>query len=205
MTLKKKLYRILLFFVAMAAGSAAAANAQIVGGAIRGTVRDSTGAALSGATVTVRQTDTGATRTLLTSSDGSYAAPLFNLWPVQNGPELLSNGNPSGIAEAFSHPPQHINEDFGTTRFDDNLGSKDLLFAVYTVDASAATSPSANPLSCVNESLREQVASIQEQHDISPSLLNTARFGYSRASYFFTSPSRATLNCAPANRINPEM
>ena len=116
----------------------------------------------------------------------SAVAPLLNLWPVENGPELLSNGNPSGIAEAFSHPPQHINEDFGTTRFDDNLGSKDLLFAVYTVDASSATSPSANPLSYVNENLREQVASIQEQHVISTSLLNTARFGYSRGSYFFT-------------------
>ncbi len=112
--------------------------------------------------------------------------PLLNLWPVQNGPELLSNGNPSGIAEAFSHPPQHINEDFGTVRFDSNLGNKDLLFAAYTVDASAATTPSANPLSYVNENLREQVASVQEQHVFSPSLLNTARFGYSRASYFFT-------------------
>ena len=115
----------------------------------------------------------------------SAVAPLLNLWPVQNGPELLSNGNPSGIAEAFSHPPQHINEDFGTARFDDNLSNKDLLFAVYTVDSSAATTPSANPLSYVNENLREQVASIQEQHVVSPSLLNTARFGYSRASYFF--------------------
>ena len=64
--------------------------------------------------------------------------------------------------------------------------SKDLLFAVYTVDDSAANTPSANPLSLVNESLREQVASVQEQHVFSPSLLNTARFGYSRASYFFT-------------------
>jgi hypothetical protein len=116
----------------------------------------------------------------------SAVAPLFNLWPVQNGPELLSNGNPSGIAEAFSHPPQHIQEDFGTTRLDDNLSSKDLLFAVYTVDDSRADTPSANPLSLVNESLREQVASVQEQHVFSPSLLNTARFGYSRASYFFT-------------------
>ncbi len=112
--------------------------------------------------------------------------PLLNLWPVQNGPELLANGNPSGIAEAFSHPPQHIQEDFGTTRFDDNLGSKDLLFAVYTVDDSRANTPSSNPLSLVNESLREQVASVQEQHVFAPTLLNTARFGYSRASYFFT-------------------
>ena len=44
----------------------------------------------------------------------------------------------------------------------------------------------ANPLSLINESLREQVASVQEQHVFSPSLLNTARFGFSRASYFFT-------------------
>jgi hypothetical protein len=111
----------------------------------------------------------------------SAVAPLLALWPVQNGPELGS-----GIAEAFSHPPQHIREDFGTTRFDDNLSGKDLLFAVYTIDDSSANTPSQNPLSLVNESLREQVASVQEQHVFSPSLLNTARFGYSRASYFFT-------------------
>jgi len=117
----------------------------------------------------------------------SSVAPLLNLWPSPvGGTELLSNGNPSGIAEVFSHPPQHIREDFGTARFDDNLSGKDLLFAVYTVDDSAANTPSANPLSLINESLREQVSSAQEQHVFSPSLLNTARFGYSRASYFFT-------------------
>ena len=114
--------------------------------------------------------------------------PLFALWPVANGPELGK-----GIAEAFSHPKQKIREDFGTTRFDDNLGAKDLLFAVYTVDDSTANTPSQNPLSLVNESLREQVASIQEQHVFSPSLLNTARFGYSRASFFFTGYSPVNL------------
>lgn len=112
--------------------------------------------------------------------------PLLALWPVQNGPELLSNGHPSGIAQAFSHPPQHIREDFGTTRLDANLSGNDLLFAVYTVDDSTADTPTANPLSLVDESLREQVASVQEQHVFSASLLNTARIGFSRASYFFT-------------------
>ena len=120
-------------------------------------------------------------------------APLLNLWPQANGPELLSSGQPSGIAEAFSHPPQHIHEDFGTTRFDANLSGKDLLFAVYTADDSAANTPSQNPLSLVNESLREQVTSVQEQHVFSPSLLNTARFGYSRASYFFTGLTPVTI------------
>jgi hypothetical protein len=107
--------------------------------------------------------------------------PLLALWPTANGPDIGS-----GIAEAFNHPKQHIREDFGTTRLDDNLGGKDLLFAVYTVDDSAANTPSQNPLSYIDESLREQVASIQEQHVFSPNLLNTARFGFSRASFAFT-------------------
>ena len=115
-------------------------------------------------------------------------APLFALWPAQNGPDLGS-----GIGEAFSHPPQHIREDFGTTRLDDNIRSNDLLFAVYTVDDSSANTPSQNPLSLVDENLREQVLSVQEQHVITPSLLNTARIGFSRASYFFTGYSPANL------------
>ncbi|MBV8817049.1 MAG: carboxypeptidase regulatory-like domain-containing protein, partial [Acidobacteriaceae bacterium] len=108
-------------------------------------------------------------------------ASLLNLWPVQNGPSLGS-----GIGEAFSHPLQKIREDFGTTRFDYNLSNRDTLFGVYTIDDSYANTPSINPLSGVLESLREQVASVQEQHVFSPSLLNTARFGFSRAGYFFT-------------------
>jgi hypothetical protein len=111
----------------------------------------------------------------------SASQALLSLWPVQNGPELGS-----GIAEAFSNPLQTIREDFGTTRADYNISNKDLLFGVYTIDDSDANTPSANPLSSVVEALREQVASVQEQHVFSPSLLNTARFGYSRAAYVFT-------------------
>jgi len=117
----------------------------------------------------------------------SAVAPLLALWPVQNGAELLTAGGlPSGIAYAYSNPPQHIREDFGTTRFDDNITDRDLFFAVYTIDDSIAHTPSANPLSTVEENLREQVLSLQEQHVFSPNLLNTARFGFSRASYYFT-------------------
>jgi hypothetical protein len=107
--------------------------------------------------------------------------PLLALWPVQNGSDLGG-----GIAEAFSNPLQKIREDFGTSRADYNISDKDLLFGVYTIDDSDANTPSANPLSYVPEALREQVASIQEQHVFSAKLLNTARFGYSRAAYFFT-------------------
>ncbi len=107
--------------------------------------------------------------------------PLLALWPV--GTVELGQG----IAEAFSNPPQHVREDFGTTRIDWNISPNDLAFAAYTVDDSDATTPSANPYSSIFERLREQVFSVQEQHVISPHLLNTFRFGYSRAEFFFNS------------------
>jgi len=105
--------------------------------------------------------------------------PLLALWPV--GTTELG----SGIAEAFSNPAQHVREDFGTTRVDDNLSQKDLFFSVYTVDDSNATTPTTNPYASIYERLREQVISAQEQHVFSPTLLNTARFGYSRAAFYF--------------------
>jgi hypothetical protein len=113
--------------------------------------------------------------------------PLLALWPVANGPELLNpNGTPSGIAEAFANPPQHVREDFGTTRVDANLTANDLLFGVYTADDSDANTPSQNPYSTIYERLREQVVSAQEQHVFSPNLLNTLRVGFSRGAYYFT-------------------
>lgn len=107
--------------------------------------------------------------------------PFLNLWPVQN----IANDVQPGISEWIGTSPQHLREDFGTTRFDANLTPNDLLFAVYTVDDSTAHTPSQDPYSVVDEYLREQVFSVQEQHVFSPRLLNTARFGYSRASFFF--------------------
>ena len=110
--------------------------------------------------------------------------PLLNLWPVANGPEVLTNGAASGIAEYIGAAPQHIREDFGTTRFDQNIGGKDSFNAIYTVDDSTAITPSADPHSYVNESLREQVLSAQEQH-IFARVVNIARVGYSRSSFYF--------------------
>ena len=117
--------------------------------------------------------------------------PFLNLWPVANGPEIGG-----GIAEAFSSPAQHIREDFGTVRLDNNLTPNDLLFAVYTVDDSTANTPTQNPLSLIEESLREQVLSLQEQHVFSARLLNTFRAGFSRASFFFLGSVPADVQAA---------
>jgi hypothetical protein len=51
------------------------ANAQTFRGTILGTVTDSSGAAISGATVTVKNTGTGLVRTVTTDNDGNYSTP----------------------------------------------------------------------------------------------------------------------------------
>ena len=111
--------------------------------------------------------------------------PLLNLWPVANGPEILQNGAATGIATYTGTAPQRIRENFGTTRLDYNLSAKDNAYAAYTIDDSNATTPSANPYSYVDERLREQVLSVQEQHIFSPNFLNIARIGYSRSNFYF--------------------
>jgi hypothetical protein len=107
--------------------------------------------------------------------------PLLKLWPVANGPELGG-----GIAVAYNNPKQAIREDFGTTRFDQTFSDKDSLAAVYTIDDSAANTPSVNPLSLVDLTLRSQVASLSETHIFTPNVINKATLGFSRAAYYFT-------------------
>ena len=128
---------------------------------------------------------------------------LLGLWPVANGPELLtSTGGNSGIAKAFSNPPQHIREDFGTVRVDHTISDKDSFAIVYTVDDSGAHSPTANPLSVADVFLREQVASASETHIFSPNFINKATFGFSRGGFYFTSGVDGAASAVPGGWIN---
>ena len=113
---------------------------------------------------------------------------LLNAWPIApaNAPDFPVSSQ-GGIAEDFLSPLQTIREDFGTTRLDHIFSGKDSAAAVYTVDDSGAVT--ATPFDAfftdiVN--LREQVFSLQETHVFSKSAVNTARFGFSRAGYFYT-------------------
>jgi hypothetical protein len=65
--------------LALAAPAIAAPQAQAANGNIEGIVRDTTGAALPGVTVTATNMDTGATRTSLTNEEGVYRAVLLSL------------------------------------------------------------------------------------------------------------------------------
>lgn len=64
-----------LFILVALLMAGAAAEAQTFRGTILGTVTDTSGAAVAGATVTVKNADTGLTRTVVTADDGSYSAP----------------------------------------------------------------------------------------------------------------------------------
>jgi hypothetical protein len=115
--------------------------------------------------------------------------PLLNLWPTPapGTLELTIKGQPYGISQIFSSPLQTIREDFGTTRLDHTFSQKDSLAAIYTIDdGDDVTATAGDPYSSDLVTLREQVVSLEETHVFSPTLLNTARFGFSRAGYFFT-------------------
>src|SRR6267142_1735579 len=109
--------------------------------------------------------------------------PLLNLWPTPpaGAPDF------SGIAEVFGSPLQTIREDFGTARLDHIFSQRDTLSGIYTIDdGQDFTSTPLDPFSSDVVTLREQVATLEETHVFSPALVNSARFGFSRAGYFFT-------------------
>ena len=75
---------------------------------LNGTVKDSSGAVLPGVTITVTQTDTGFSRTVVTEGGGTYVVPNLPTGPykleaslqgfrsyVQTGIVLQVNGNPT--------------------------------------------------------------------------------------------------------------
>jgi hypothetical protein len=57
------------------------ADAQVTTAAINGSIRDTTGAVVEAAAVTVQNDDTGYTRTIHSGADGSFQAPLLPLGP----------------------------------------------------------------------------------------------------------------------------
>jgi Carboxypeptidase regulatory-like domain/TonB-dependent Receptor Plug Domain len=137
--------------------------------------------------------DAQARQGLLPNATTGVYAPAANLnpamlkymsmWPVANGPELLANGLPSGTAFSFNNPRDHRNEDFGTARADYTIGPRDSLSGSYTIDDGASLVPLADPLFGSASTLRNQVASIQETHIVTPRIINTFRVGFSRAAY----------------------
>jgi hypothetical protein len=122
----------------------------------------------------------------------------MQLWPQPNGPELLSNGLPSGAALSYNNPRQTVREDFGTVRTDYIFSERDTFSAAYTIDNGDSLIPQSDPLFGAYETLQSQVASLEETHVVSPDILNTFRIGFSRAAFSFDAVDLASFPASTA-------
>ena len=110
------------------------------------------------------------------------------LWPAPNGGSLGP-----GIAKAIYNPKNPVDEDFVTFRMDYNLREQDTLSASYTMDDGNSVIPLGDPLFASALGLRNQVASLEETHVLSPRLLNTFRAGFSRSGFNYNSFSTVSF------------
>jgi hypothetical protein len=129
--------------------------------------------------------------------------PFFRYWPEPNGPELGG-----GAALSFSTPSRPVNEDFGLARFDYSLSSADSLSSNFTIDRGFLDDPGDNPVMIEHENSQLYTLGVQETHIFSPTILNLANFGFSRASASgFATPSEpfpdSLLFMSGGDRNNP--
>lgn len=101
------------------------------------------------------------------------AAPYLALYPLPNSPNNQFRFNRS----------RELDDDFGQIRVDHIFSDSDTFFARYTIDDGRGLRPKANqpPTFALSEGSRNQYLTIQENHIFSPSVLNTARFGFNRS------------------------
>ena len=102
-------------------------------------------------------------------------------WPAANGPELLTDGLPTGTAKAIGNPKRKVREDFGLLRFDNTISTKDSFFVNFNADDGSRSAPPADPVFVTLTTQRSYLFGLQETHVFSPAVLNIATIGFSRA------------------------
>jgi outer membrane receptor protein involved in Fe transport len=116
--------------------------------------------------------------------------PYLGFYPLPNA-GLIGNGdtgnfNTSGI--------ERLTENYFTARVDHHFSDKDSLAGSYFFDNAPLTTPD-SLVDVLNENFtRRQMFSVEETHIFTPSLVNTARLGFSRI--------RAKVT-APVSALNP--
>jgi len=75
---------------------------------------------------------------------------------------------------------QVIHENFFTTRVDSKISNKDSLYATYLADVTPYSSPDGLNAVLITSKTNRQIATLEETHIFSPTLVNSARIGYSR-------------------------
>src|SRR5262249_32167459 len=96
-----------------------------------------------GITTSISVPDDNARQGLLPSLNGSglvnvgvnpTSAPFILLYPRSNGPELINESVPSGLALFTGSELQSVREDYAVLRIDQALGNKDQIFGRYVFD-----------------------------------------------------------------------
>lgn len=106
-------------------------------------------------------------------------APLLALFPLPNLPK-------DQFTFFFTQPTK---DDYGQVRVDQTFSSNDALFARYTIDDTQETDPLNYPQFISQRNSRSQFATLSENRVFSSTLLNTARFSFSRTTPGTLSPS----------------
>jgi hypothetical protein len=105
-------------------------------------------------------------------------AAFLALYPLPNLPN-------NQFTFPFTQPTQ---DDYGQARVDQVFGANDSFFGRYTIQGSEQTNEVNFPGFVQFRSSRSQWATLSENHIFSPTLLNTARFSFSRTRPFALNP-----------------
>jgi hypothetical protein len=111
----------------------------------------------------------------LASAVNSTTLPVFNY-----------SASPAGL----------LDYNKGTARVDETLTSKDHLYGSYVIEDVPHIAPGVLPLSGTTYPLRDQVASLTEDHIFSPTIVNEFRFGYNRGKTFLVGQGANGVNYA---------
>jgi len=105
--------------------------------------------------------------------------PFFDkFWPIPSGAVLKNQGDGTMDYTRVSSEPTKLN--YVTTRVDHKLSDNDSIFSRYTIDhADRQPVESINVVS--NQRTRSQFVTLQYDRIISPTVLNSANVGYTRA------------------------
>jgi hypothetical protein len=128
----------------------------------------------------VANLDTVPSPTLL-NSGGTNAAIRNIATKIFPTASQIDPGSDNGTTATFTFLANQItSEDFFTTRIDHKLSSSDTLFGTYLFDRGQTASPDAFNFKNIGTRSRRHTLALEETHVFTPSLLNTARFGFNR-------------------------
>lgn len=100
--------------------------------------------------------------------------PYLALFPDPSSPTAGDTGTYAFIGK------QITNEDFVTTRIDHRISNNDTLFGTYLFDKGEQSNPDAYNFKEIGNQTRRQTFALEESHIFTPTLVNTARFGFNR-------------------------